>query len=97
MATVKNISRQPVTVILDHPAFANTRSGWRRTSMAFASTSAEGGLTTQEVRRALPGSLTILPGQSVSDLHPAIIKCKQVPQLIQDKVLSVELTERSGA
>lgn len=92
-ATLKNISNAPVTVILDHAAFLNTKDGWRRSTAKFANMSEEGARTTREVRRSYPGALTIRPGEEVADLHPAIAKCAQVPGLIKSKILSLTLQD----
>jgi hypothetical protein len=91
-ATLKNISKQPVTVILDHPAFLNTKSGWQRSTAKFAN-GATGDRDVVEVRRSYPGTLTLQPGESARELHPAIINCSQVMNLVASKVLSVTTTE----
>lgn len=88
-ATLKNKSRHTVVIVLDHQAFANKESGWNRTTASFATQTAEGNRVVQEVRRAYPGSLTILPGEVVKDLHDAIVNCSQVPELISRGVLQV--------
>lgn len=92
-ATLKNISKMPVTVILDHPAFLNPDNGWQRSTAEFARTLADGTREKAEVRRSIPGSLMLLPGESKEDLHPAIEKCRQVSNLIKAKVLTVTITE----
>lgn len=92
-ATLKNISNGPVTLILDHAAFLNSKDGWRRSTAKFANMGEDGGRSTREVRRSYPGTLTIQPGAEVTDLHPAIAKCSQVPNLIAGKVLSLTLTD----
>ena len=88
-ATVKNVSKHPVVLVLDHPAFANKDSGWRRGVAKFANTSELGGRTVTEVRRSYPGVITLMPGESVGELHPAIQKCSQVPALVARKVLAI--------
>jgi hypothetical protein len=92
-ATLKNISNTPVTVILDHAAFLNTKSGWRRSTATFANMADDGSRAAREVRRSYPGSLTIQPGQEISDLHPAIARCAQVPNLVARKILSVTVLD----
>ena len=92
-ATLKNISKQPVTVILDHPAFLNEDNGWARGSAQFGRTMPDGSRELAEVRRSIPGTITLLPGQSKDGLHAAIQKCRQVRNLINAKVLSVKITE----
>jgi hypothetical protein len=98
MATVRNISKQTVTIILDHAVFATKAAGWQRTSVQFGQYTEGGARVVADVRRSYPGSLTILPGQSVSDLHPAISKCSQVSELVGRKVLVVSNDEeRKGS
>lgn len=89
LATIKNVSKQPVTLILDHPAFLNRESGWTRSTAKFASTTDEGARVVNEVRRSYPGTVTILPGQSLEEVHPAIQNCVQVPALLARKVLTI--------
>jgi hypothetical protein len=93
LATIKNESKQPVVLILDHQAFANKASGWKRTTAHFGSSNADGTRTVKEVRRSYPGTLTIQPGESVKDLHAAIVHCAQMPSLLARKVLSVTYAE----
>lgn len=93
--TVTNTSRQPVNVVLDHPAFFTKEAGWQRTTASFRSSDEDGNITTQEVRRAFPASLTLMPGESVSELHAAFAKCTQVPALIARKVLSVKIIKEN--
>lgn len=88
-ATLKNKSRQPVVVVLDHPVFATKANGMVRTSAKFGSTEADGTKNVTELRRTYPGSITILPGESVPDLHSAIALCSQVPGLVKSGVLQV--------
>lgn len=90
-ATLKNNSKQAVVLVLDHPAFANKESGWQRSAAHFASTTEEGQRVVAEVRRSYAGSLTILPGESITGLHEAISSCAQVPQLVASKVLTVTI------
>lgn len=82
-ATLKNKSRQPVVVVLDHPAFANKASGWNRTTAKFGATMEDGSRVVSEVRRAYPGTITLMPGESVEGLHPAIRFCSQMPGLMK--------------
>lgn len=88
-ATLKNKSRQPVVLVLDHPVFANKASGMQRTATKFGSTEADGTRVVSEVRRTYPGTITILPGESVKDLHSAISLCSQVPSLVKSGHLQV--------
>lgn len=88
-ATLKNKSRQPVVLVLDHPAFATKASGWNRTTAKFGATMEDGNRVVSEVRRAYPGTITLMPGESVPDLHPAIRSCSQVPGLVKAGVLEV--------
>lgn len=90
-ATVRNLSRQTQTIILDHPAFLNRQSGWTRTTAKFGNATADGAYDIREVRRAYPGSLTLQAGESVSGLHPAIQKCMQVQSLVAQRVLAIDL------
>lgn len=87
--TVTNRSNQPVDIVLDHPAFHNSDSGWRRTSAKFANQNADGSRTVSDVRRSHPGVLRIQAGESVSGLHPAIEQCAQVITLKARRVLVV--------
>ena len=91
-ATLKNKSRQPVVLVLDHPAFADPANGWKRTTAKFGVTQEDGSRVVSEVRRAYPGTITLMPGESVTDLHPAIQSCSQVPHLVKTGVLTVTET-----
>lgn len=93
LATLKNVSRQPVTIILDHAAFKNRDSGWSRGTVKLAKTDDQGSRVVSEVRRAYPGQITLMPGQSETDLHPAIQHCLQVPALIARRVLALTFTD----
>lgn len=95
-ATVKNLSKQLVTVILDHGAFANADSGWRRGTASFAN-GPTGGRVVSEVRRSFPGVLTIAAGETVKGLHPAVRNCLQVQNLVAQRILSVVLEEGKSA
>lgn len=88
-AIIKNESRQPVVLILDHPAFANKADGWVRSTAHFAAQSEDGRRSVKEVRRAYPGSLTLLPGESSAPMHEAVVRCAQFPGLLSKKVVSV--------
>ena len=92
-ATITNISRQLVTVILDHAAFRNKESGFQRGIATFANYTEDGTRQVESVRRAYPPSLTLQPGESVSDLHPAVTKCSQVPALIAGRIVKVQFNE----
>lgn len=87
--TLKNKSRQPVVLVLDHAAFANKLSGWKRTTHQFAAQTEQGDRVVSEVRRSIPGSLTILPGESATGLHDAVVHCAQVPELVAKGILEV--------
>jgi hypothetical protein len=45
------------------------------------------------VRRALPGSLTLAPGERIEGLHPAIEKVTQVAALLARKQVAIEAME----
>lgn len=87
--TVKNISKQPVVLVLDHPAFATKANGWNRTAMHFGSSTGDGRRVVTEVRRSHPGSITIMPGETVTDLHAAVANCSQVAGLVAQRILEV--------
>lgn len=80
-ATLKNKDRQPLVLILDHPAFHSKAHGWTRTTAKFGLALADGGRSVKEVRRAYAGTITLQPGESISGLHEAIENCSQVPLL----------------
>lgn len=90
--TLKNVSKQPVTIILDHPAFASREHGWQRKAIALGTSGDDGGVQVRETRRTLTGTLRVAPGESVIDLHPAIAKCSQSAALIANRVIT--LTEQ---
>lgn len=96
-ATVTNISRQMVQIILDHPAFADRRHGWQRTTVdiGFADDNGQRRIETQ--RRAYPGTVTILPGQSLEGMHPAVKSCSQVPGLVANRVVTIKMVEEKTA
>lgn len=93
-ATLKNKDRQPLVLMLDHPAFATKAYGWKRTTAKFGLALADGGRSVREVRRSYAGTLTLMPGESVSGLHEAIEHCSQVPLLRKRGLL--ELTIQAG-
>lgn len=97
LATLTNQSKQPVEIILDHPAFLNPESGWSRTTEKFAATDANGVRSTTEVRRSYPGVLRLQPGETSAVLHPAVVNCLQVQQLIAKKILAVAYTKGSAS
>jgi hypothetical protein len=88
-AILKNESKHPVVLVLDHAAFATKAAGWSRTTARFGFADDQGSRVVKEVRRAYPGSLTIFPGASTDPLHDAVVHCAQVPSLIAQRVLSV--------
>lgn len=88
LVTVRNDSKQPVELVLDHPAFLTPSNGWRRSTATFANSSSSGNRTVSEVRRSYPGVLRLLPGEAALT-HPAIVKCLQVADLIKRRVLTV--------
>jgi hypothetical protein len=94
-ATLKNKDRQPLVVMLDHPAFATKAHGWRRTTAKFARHTDEGGRITTEVRRAYPGTLTLQPGESIEGLHEAIQHCSQIPALRAKRLVEITIQEDS--
>ena len=96
-STLKNESRQAVVIMLDHPAFSTRASGWQRATAKFASSEENGARTVAEVRRTYPGSLTLQPGEEVSGLHDAIVRCSQVAGLVATKVLTVRVEPRAKA
>lgn len=89
-ATLKNVSKQPVTVILDHPAFHKPDSGWSRGTAKFARTLADGSRELVEERRSTPGTITLMPGQTSEPLHDAIANVRQVQNLKSAGVLALE-------
>lgn len=96
-ASVTNLSRHAVQLILDQPAFFTKQAGWQRTTATFANYTEDGSRQVAEVRRAYPATLTLLPGQTVDKLHPAITKCSQVPLLVANRVLAVKIVEEKKA
>lgn len=85
--TIRNLSNHAVVIVLDHAAFQNSDSGWRRATAKFASQNEDGSRSVLEHRRSYPGTLRIEAGASISGLHPAITRCAQVATLIERKVL----------
>lgn len=85
--TIRNLTNHPVVIVLDHTAFQNSDSGWRRDTAKFASQQLDGSRAVVELRRSYPGTLRIEAGGKVEGLHPAIVKCAQVATLIERKVL----------
>lgn len=87
--TVTNVSRQSVTVTLDQPAFFTPQSGWKRSTVSFGMTMEGGSREVREVRKAIPTTLMIGPGQRVEGLHDSFPRCSQVPALVRAKVLVI--------
>ena len=78
MATIKNLSLRTQVVILDHEYFRTAELGWKRFVATVSVENGDGNSSYKSVGRSQAGSLTLLPGASVSGLHAAIVKVPQV-------------------
>lgn len=89
--TLINRSKTMQVIVLDHPIFRDKKWGYKVTS-AVAIDVGKGG---NRVRRAMPGSLTLMPGGRVQGLPPAIAKVTQVVALLtaQPPLVAIEETK----
>jgi hypothetical protein len=88
--TLVSTSNRTHVIVLDHAAFRDKKYGFRITSQAVSETSKDGVKSFRTQRRALPGSLTLAPGASISGLHPAIEHCAQVKALRAQGLVKIE-------
>jgi hypothetical protein len=87
--TLVNKSRVTHVIVLDHDAFRTTRFGFEVKTLDFADVR-DGTRGTRKVRRATPGSLTLLPGASIEGLPPEIRQVPQVAALLQQRQVVIE-------
>jgi hypothetical protein len=85
-----NKSKRPHVIVLDHAAFRSKRYGFTIGSMVVSDHSADGTVSRRSVRRAVPGSITLLPGASSEPLHAAVRHVRQVKVLTARGELSIE-------
>lgn len=84
-----NTSRRTHVIVLDHEVFRDKKYGFTITNHVVHDD--VGGVRTQRnVRRALPGSITLPPGGRIENLHPAIEKVTQVVTLLAAKQVAIE-------
>lgn len=86
---LKNLTRRTHVIVLSHAAFRDKRYGFKVTHVLGVDTDRDGNSTRREVRRALPGSLTLLPMSSSEPLHPAIAKEPQVAALLAARAVAI--------
>ena len=79
--TLISKSRRKHDIALDHEVFRTREHGYQIRKVSFS-----GG----DVRRAAVGVLTLLPGQRVEGLHPAIGTLPQVQRLIAQREVALE-------
>jgi hypothetical protein len=80
--SLTNKSLTTKVVVLDQEVFLEPRYGFRNTSYSAAERQADGSVRWKTIRRSLPGSLTILPGETSSGLHASIEYNRQVSKMI---------------
>ena len=87
--TLKNNTSRAIPIMLDHPAFRNRKSGFRRRAQTVIDQARDGSKRPRVVQREEPGSITLPPRGEVRDLHPAIKNCAQVRGLLARKAVSI--------
>lgn len=85
-----NKSKRPHIIVLDHAAFRSKRYGFTIGSMVVSDHGADGTVSRRSVRRALPGSIMLLPGARSEPIHPAVRHVKQVKTLTARGELAIE-------
>lgn len=85
-----NKSKRLQSIVLDHAAFRTKRYGFAIGSMEVTDHGADGTVSRRAVRRAVPGSITLLPGASSEPLHAAVRHVKQVKGLVARGDLAIE-------
>jgi hypothetical protein len=88
--TLINRSRTAHVIVLDHPAFRDKKWGYRVSNAVVIDDSATGLRSERSVRRALPGSLTLMPGARIEGLPPAIAQVTQVAALLEARQIAIE-------
>ena len=90
-----NTSCRTHVIVLDHEVFRSKKYGFTVVNQTAHDEARSGVRTTRMVRRALPGSITLLPAQRIEGLHPAIEKVPQVAALLraQPPQLAIERIE----
>jgi len=80
--TLRNNTARSIPIVLDHPAFRNRKSGFRRRAQVSVTHERNGSRTTRTLQREEQGSITLPARGQVDDLHPAIKNCAQVRGLL---------------
>ncbi len=94
-ATLKNTTKRPKVVILDHPAFRDKKYGFKRTGVPTTVTNSRGQSSVVNKNKSLPGSITVPAGGEVEGLHPAIKNCTQVLTGLRTGDFTVEMVNVS--
>ena len=87
--TLKNNTAQAIPILLEHPAFRNRASGFRRTQQTVIDQARDGSISPRVVTREEPGSITLPPKGEVAGLHPAIKNCAQVRGLLRRGAVTI--------
>lgn len=82
MATLENLTKRPIVIVLDHPAFRTPDYGWRRLPMILSQESATGVRQQRIVAKSAPGTLTLPAGGKAGGLHAAIEHVPAVRSLV---------------
>jgi hypothetical protein len=88
-----NTSRRTHVIVLDHEVFRSKKYGFSIVNQVAHDESQGGVRTSRMMRRALPGSITLQPGQRIEGLHPAIEKVTQVAALLATQQVAIEPME----
>jgi hypothetical protein len=88
--TLKNNTARAIPIVLDHPAFRNRASGFRRRPQTTIVQARNGARTTKIVQREEQGSITLPARGEVHGLHPAIKNCAQVRGLLARKAVAIK-------
>jgi hypothetical protein len=96
-ATLKNTTKRPKTVILDHPAFRDKKYGFSRTGVPTTVTNDKGQSSVVTKNKSIPGSITVPAGGEVEGLHPAIKNCTQVATGLSKGEFTLELVNEKAA
>jgi len=86
---LENLTQRTHTIVLSHAAFRDKKYGFKISNGVAIDTDRNGNSSQRVVRRALPGALTLLPGEKRCGLHPAIVNEPQVKTLLAQKAVRV--------
>lgn len=95
--SLRNNTGQAIPIMLDHPAFRDRKSGFRRRTQQVTDQARDGTRRPRLVQREEHGTITLPPRGVVGALHPAIRNCSQVRGLLTRGAVSIVEEKPVGA